>query len=88
MLKRLISVVVIGLIFLVGFYAGRARPTSVYAQAPRVGTIPKEWGTFKGTYLAWGAFFEDSNGTIRIVEIRKFIDGEGMPQLVGTLTRK
>ena len=93
MLRRVLSVAVVGLaIFLVGFYAGRAKTTTVYAQGrerpARVGVIPKAWGSFKASAGLGGAVFEDSNGTIRIVDYGEFIDTGGVPTLVATLNRQ
>lgn len=90
MLKKLFSMVAVGLVlFLVGFYTGRAKPTTVYAQSGAAsGIIPKAWGTYKGD-TAYGLMFEDSNGTLRIVKIYDFVQGRGAkPELEGTLTRQ
>lgn len=91
--KRFLQVAVAGLLtFLVGFYAGRAQLTTVHAQGPapsgKVGTIPKTWGAFKGSAGVDNAVFEDSNGTVRLVDLGKFLQGRGTPELMATLNRQ
>ena len=90
MLKKLLLVAVLVVIFFCGFYSGRLKPTSVYAQAPAstgyTRTIPKTWGTFKGGALG-GLVFEDSNGTLRLVILENLGSG-GTPKVLETLTRQ
>jgi hypothetical protein len=89
MAKRLISMGVVGIIaFLLGLYAGRPKPTYLYAQAPEgnVASVPKAWGSLKSGWPVMA--FEDSNGTIRLLNIEHFCQGDGTPKLVGTVTRK
>jgi hypothetical protein len=60
---------VLALIFLGGYYAGRAPVRVVHAQSPspqRVWTVPKSWGDLKGVYHDQ-LLFEDQHGTIRSV---------------------
>ena len=62
LLQLLLAVVV----FATGWYVGQSKTATVYAQSQKQLTIPKSWGTVKGS-LETRLIFEDSNGIIRLV---------------------
>lgn len=65
-MNRIVVPIALAVALFTGFYLGRYQVTTVHAQQSR--SVPKAWGTFKGSIGSY-MIFEDSAGTLRMFEI-------------------
>jgi hypothetical protein len=79
MRKRMLIILVSGLLVVAGYLTGTRNPNVAYAGSPAQGSVPKSYGKLAAVIAdssGTGLVFEDGEGVIRFVSVTGMKEGE------------